>query len=59
MAVWLWNTRDEYTLAHAMHRWLLREALAVGDVEAIELCTRNARLAVNTRMGRIEPNVAS
>lgn len=59
MAVWLWNTRDEYALAHAMHRWLLREALAVGDVEAIELCTRNARLAVNTRMGRIEPELAT
>lgn len=57
MAVWLWNTRDELPLAHAMHRWLLREARAVGDAEAIDLCTRNARLGVNTRLGRIEPDL--
>lgn len=41
MAVWLWNERSEYFLANAMFRWLLDEAVAVGDAEAIELQRRN------------------
>jgi len=53
MAAWLWNTHEEYALSHAISRWLLAEAIAVGDAEAIDLCTRNCRLAVPTRMGRI------
>jgi hypothetical protein len=55
MAVWLWNARDEYAISHAISRWLLAEALAVGDTEAIELCTRNTRLAVPTRTGHVTP----
>jgi hypothetical protein len=51
MAAWLWNTRKEYALSHAISKWLLDEALAVGDTEAIDMCTRNARLAVHTRTG--------
>jgi hypothetical protein len=54
MAVWLWNTRNEYALSHAISRWLLGEALAVGDTEAIDLCTRNCKLTVPTRMGNIK-----
>ena len=53
MAVWLWNARNEYALSHAISKWLLGEALAVGDTEAIELCTRNCRLAVPTRTGEV------
>ena len=53
MAVWLWNTRSEYALSHAISRWLLGEALAVGDTEAIDLCTRNCKLAVPTRTGTV------
>jgi hypothetical protein len=53
MAVWLWNTRNEYALSHAISKWLLSEALAVGDTEAIELCTRNVRLTVPTRTGDV------
>ncbi|MCG8419905.1 MAG: hypothetical protein MJE77_18385 [Proteobacteria bacterium] len=41
LAVWLWNERREYLMANAMFRWLLSEAMAVGDSEAIELHTRN------------------
>ncbi len=41
MAVWLWNERSEHFLANAMFRWLLDEAVAVGDAEAIELQRRN------------------
>lgn len=41
MAVWLWNERREYFLANAMFHWLLQEAVAVGDAEAIELQRRN------------------
>jgi hypothetical protein len=41
LAVWLWNQRDEHLMANAMFRWLLDEALAVGDAEAIELQSRN------------------
>jgi hypothetical protein len=40
-AVWLWNERAQYFLANAMFRWLLDEAVAVGDAEAIELQRRN------------------
>src|SRR5262249_3293173 len=55
MAAWLWNARGEYALSHAISRWLLDEALAVGDAEAIDLCTRNTRLDVPTRTGRVRP----
>ena len=54
MAVWLWNTRNEYALSHAISKWLLGEALAVGDAEAIELCSRNVRLSVPTRTGDVK-----
>jgi hypothetical protein len=53
MAAWLWNSRKEYALSHAISAWLLEEALAVGDTEAIELCTRNVGLAVPTRFGSV------
>ena len=53
MAVWLWNARDEYALSHAISAWLCGEARTVGDAEAIEVCTRNARLAVPTRTGKV------
>jgi hypothetical protein len=53
MAAWLWNQREEYALSHAISRWLLDEALVVGDAEAIELGHRNCALAVPTRLGRI------
>ncbi|MEO6772407.1 MAG: hypothetical protein ABI467_05220 [Kofleriaceae bacterium] len=57
MSAWLWNTRNEYALSHAIFTWLLGEALAVGDTEAIDMLTRNSRLAVSTRTGRVEfPN---
>ncbi len=54
MAVWLWNSRNEYALSHAISTWLLDEALAVGDTEAIDLCTRNTRLTVPTRTGDVK-----
>lgn len=54
MAVWLWNTRSEYALSYAISRWLLAEALTVGDAEAIDLCTRNCKLEVPTRTGRFK-----
>jgi hypothetical protein len=54
MAVWLWNSRNEYALSHAISAWLLDEALAVGDTEAIDLCTRNTRLTVPTRTGDVK-----
>ncbi len=54
MAVWLWNTRSEYALSYAISRWLLAEALAVGDAEAIDLCSRNCKLEVPTRTGRFK-----
>lgn len=54
MAVWLWNSRNEYALSHAISSWLLDEALAVGDTEAIDLCTRNTRLTVPTRTGDVK-----
>jgi hypothetical protein len=50
MAAWLWNTRHEYALSHAISKWLLDEALAVGDTEAIELGHRNCNLEVPTRV---------
>jgi hypothetical protein len=53
MAAWLWNTRHEYALSHAISKWLLDEALAVGDTEAIELGHRNCRLDVITRLGPV------
>ena len=58
MAVWLWNSRNEYALSHAISKWLLDEALAVGDTEAIELCTRNCRLTVPTRTGDVKTGPA-
>ena len=54
MAAWLWNARDEYAISHAVSRWLLDEALAVGDTEAIELGHRNCALEIPTRLGRIK-----
>lgn len=53
MSAWLWNARHEYALSHAISRWLLAEALAVGDTEAIELGHRNCGLTVPTRLGQI------
>jgi len=53
MAAWLWNKREEYALSHAISKWLLAEALVVGDAEAIELGHRNCALAIPTRLGRI------
>jgi hypothetical protein len=44
MATWLWNTRNEYPISHAISKWLLDEALAVGETEAIELGNRNCAL---------------
>jgi len=55
MAAWLWNKREEYVVSHAISKWLLAEALVVGDAEAIELGHRNCALSVPTRLGRIEP----
>ncbi len=53
MAAWLWNSRHEYAVSHAISAWLRVEAMAVGDAEAIELCTRNCSLAVPTRLGSV------
>jgi hypothetical protein len=55
MAAWLWNKRGEYALSHAISKWLLSEALAVGDTEAIELGHRNCSLSVPTKLGPVEP----
>jgi hypothetical protein len=41
LAVWLWNDRKERAVANSAFRFLLDEARAVGDAEAIELQTRN------------------
>lgn len=57
MAAWLWNTRNEYAMSHAISKWLLSEALVVGDAEAIELGHRNCRLDVITRLGAIPGDV--
>jgi hypothetical protein len=54
MAAWLWNARNEYPLSHAISKWLLSEALLVGDTEAIELGHRNCGLYVPTRDGEPE-----
>ncbi len=54
MAAWLWNTRQEYALSHAISKWLLAEALTVGDAEAIELGHRNCSLRVPTRLGDVQ-----
>lgn len=54
MAAWLWNARSEYALSHAISKWLLAEALLVGDTEAIELGHRNCGLYVPTRSGDAE-----
>ena len=50
MAAWLWNQFQEYSMSHAISKWLLDEALAVGDTEAIELGHRNCGLHVRTRL---------
>jgi len=50
MAAWLWNELDEFSISHAISTWLLEEALAVGDAEAIELGHRNTALRVPTRL---------
>lgn len=50
MAAWLWNEFKEYSMSHAISRWLLDEALVVGDAEAIELGHRNCGLHVRTRL---------
>ncbi|HEY0992671.1 MAG TPA: hypothetical protein VGD80_36710, partial [Kofleriaceae bacterium] len=55
MAAWLWNKRGEFAVSHAISKWLLTEALAVGDTEAIELGHRNCKLVVPTRLGHIDP----
>jgi hypothetical protein len=44
-AVWLWNDRGEAPLASAMFRFLLDEAVVVGDDLAIELQRRNLACA--------------
>jgi len=40
-AVWLWNDRKEYGISGPLFRWLLAEAEAVGDEEAITLQRKN------------------
>lgn len=40
-AVWLWNERKEYGISGPLFRWLLAEAEAVGDEEAIVLQRKN------------------
>ncbi len=52
MAAWLWNQRKEYVLSHAISKWLLDEALVVGDTEAIELGHKNCSLDVPTRLAK-------
>ena len=54
MAAWLWNKREEYVISHAISKWLLAEAMLVGDTEAIELGHRNCALSVPTRLGRVD-----
>ncbi|NVB40468.1 hypothetical protein G6O69_21690 [Pseudenhygromyxa sp. WMMC2535] len=41
LAVWLWNERSERALGNAIFQWLLTEAIAVDDAEAIRLQERN------------------
>lgn len=40
-AVWLWNERKEYGISGPIFKWLLAEAEAVGDQEAIALQRKN------------------
>jgi hypothetical protein len=51
VAVVWWNQRSEYVASHAISSWLLRQALHVGDAQAIELGRKNCSLAVQTRTG--------
>lgn len=41
LAVWLFNTRGQRPLGNALFRWLLMEALAVGDQPSIQLQGKN------------------
>ncbi len=41
LAVWLWNKRGERTIAHTIFTWLLDEARALDDSEAIALQQKN------------------
>ena len=47
--IWLWNDRHEHVLSDALTTWLLAEALAVGDTQAIELHAKNASLPLPAR----------
>lgn len=47
--VGLWNDRHEHVLSDAITYWLLAEALAVGDAQAIETHARNASLPIPSR----------
>jgi hypothetical protein len=49
LAVWLWNERKEHVLSQAISEWLLAEALAVGDAQAIELHQSNAAIGIPAR----------
>jgi hypothetical protein len=55
ISVWLWNARKEYAVSHAISTWLLGEAMAVGDTQAIDTSTQNTRFAVPTRLGKFVP----
>jgi hypothetical protein len=46
LGVWLFNERKERLIGNAMFRFLLAEAHAVGDSQAIELQTKNAGCGV-------------
>jgi len=50
--VWLWNERREHALSDALTTWLLAEALAVGDAQAIETHARNASMPLPSRQAR-------
>jgi hypothetical protein len=43
-AAWLYNQRHLFLLSHAIFRWLLREARAMGDEDAIRLCWKNSNI---------------
>lgn len=47
LAVWLWNQRGEKAIGHAIFRWLLDEAGAVGDERAVELQAKNVGCALD------------
>ncbi len=47
--VWLWNERHEHAISDALTCWLLAEALAVGDAQAIETHGKNASLPLPAR----------